>query len=385
MGETTKIEWADHTFNPWIGCTKVSEACRACYAERFGARKGVKWGAGQPRKRTAASTWEQPRSWNRMAHLGADHWDQDGPDDDPAPRPRVFCASLADWLDAEVPVEWLRDLLGLIGATSGLDWLLLTKRPELFETRMRAVADLPCEHTQDGGDRCGVIFARLWLMAMRGEVAPPANVWAGTTVETQACANERIPRLVRIPARVHFLSCEPLLEAIDLRPWLAEEAWWCPAGHGVELGEAAWTGSLVPTPDSRAVCSEHGTDLVPACGPQVDWVIGGGESGDRRDIRPTHPAWARSLRDQAHRAGVPFLWKQWGEWQACSAHPRDPKHERIMLNDGRLVGLHEDLTPYDAGGKWGSFDPNVMARVGKASAGRELDGRTWDEFPRVPT
>lgn len=117
MGETTRIEWADHTFNPWIGCTKVSPACDNCYAEalmdtRYGR---VRWGAGENRSRTAASNWRQPRKWNRDAERTGT-------------RPFVFCASLADVFDNEVDPQWRRDLFKLIGETPNLVWLLLTKR-----------------------------------------------------------------------------------------------------------------------------------------------------------------------------------------------------------------------------------------------------------------
>lgn len=115
--KNTLIQWATHTFNPWEGCTKVAPECKNCYAEvlsdhRFGR---VKWGKGQDRRRTSAATWTQPRQWEREAAKQN------------LKRPRVFCLSLGDWLDEEVPIEWLRDLLILIHETPNLDWLLLTK------------------------------------------------------------------------------------------------------------------------------------------------------------------------------------------------------------------------------------------------------------------
>lgn len=117
MAEFSKIEWTDHTFNPWIGCTKVSPACDNCYAEALmDSRYGrAKWGAGQPRSRTAPSTWKQPRKWNKLAAASGE-------------RPFVFCASLADVFDNEVDGEWRADLFELIRSTPSLVWLLLTKR-----------------------------------------------------------------------------------------------------------------------------------------------------------------------------------------------------------------------------------------------------------------
>lgn len=271
MAETTKIQWCDATFNPWIGCAKVSPGCANCYAERdFDLRKHVaKWGAGQPRHRTSAANWKQPLRWDQYARknevLALVAQMEPGATVASAPphvRPRVFCGSLCDWLDDEVPVEWMADLLDLIRRTPHLDWLLLTKRPENFWSRMANVTNLGSSY-QSGLDG----FARGWL---NGE--PPANVWIGTTVEDQQRADERIPALLKIPARVRFLSCEPLLGPVDL-------------GFG-----------------------ERGTGCVDGGG-MLDWVICGGESGPH--ARPMHPDWARSLRDQCAAAKVPFLFKQW--------------------------------------------------------------------------
>src|SRR5438309_1214907 len=117
MGENTSIAWCNHTFNPWEGCTKVSAGCAHCYAEtrnhRFGADN---WGKGKPRRRTSDANWKLPYKWNAQAEKHGT-------------RLRVFCASLADWLDDEVPVEWLANLLKLIHQTPNLEWLMLTKRP----------------------------------------------------------------------------------------------------------------------------------------------------------------------------------------------------------------------------------------------------------------
>lgn len=139
--KNSKIEWCDHTFNPWIGCTKVSPGCANCYAEARDKRLdgGAHWGKGAPRRRTSSGNWQHPLQWNRDSirdqencrlaiENGAAMYEI--PD-----RPRVFCASLADWLDDDVPIQWLADLLSLIVATPSLDWLLLTKRPQNFTSR----------------------------------------------------------------------------------------------------------------------------------------------------------------------------------------------------------------------------------------------------------
>lgn len=257
------IEWTDHTFNPWEGCTKVSPGCANCYAEARNQRfsGGKNWGKGAPRRRT--KTWGEPLKWQRAQEDGEGY-----------PRPRVFCASLADWLDDEVPIEWLADLLKLIHDTPNLDWLLLTKRPGNFLSRVNRVCELwAC----DGGYREtheSIVYHDM-LVPWRCGGRPPENVWIGTTVEDQARADERIPQLLQIPARVRFLSCEPLLEEIVI--------------------SRIWRGSR----------STHREIHEPR---EIHWVICGGESG--RGKRPFNPDWARSLRDQCAADGVPFFMKQ---------------------------------------------------------------------------
>jgi protein gp37 len=331
----SKIEWCDHTFNPWEGCTKVSPGCANCYAEARNKRwaGGANWGPGAPRRRTSEANWRQPLKWDRLGReqvicLTCDTWHTSvnwlaiGRNGHPntatckkcgsvqpmvCRRPRVFCASLADWLDDEVPIEWLADLLDLIGRTPNLDWLPLTKRPENWRARMEEICEI------DGDS-----IAWSWL---RGNA--PDNVWIGTTVENQKRADERIPELLKIPARVRFLSCEPLLGSVNL---------------GLLRSPAGGRG-------------------------YIDWVICGGESGPK--ARPMHPDWARSLRDQCQAAGVPFLFKQWGEWlPACQYQPGtfDRTHEKAQHT-------------FDA--------DNHSWWVGKKAAGRMLDGREWSQFPEV--
>lgn len=254
--ENSNIEWTDHTFNPWIGCTKVSPGCANCYAEtlmdtRYGR---VKWGKGQPRSRTSAANWRKPRQWNRAAE-GAKQ------------RPRVFCASLADWLDDEVPIEWLAELMDLIRETPNLDWLLLTKRPENFDR----LGDAISYAEQD---------TRYWLSEWSGGEAPH-NVWVGTTVEDQQRADARIPVLLDIPAVVRFLSCEPLLGPLDLSGYFG-----------------------------GPYCGLPGDVIVPNYNFGVGWVIVGGESGP--GARPIREEWALEIRDRCDQAQVPFFFKQWG-------------------------------------------------------------------------
>lgn len=177
MAENSKIEWCDHTFNPWIGCQKVSSACDNCYAETWDQRfKGERWGPYAKRTLTVKSNWYKPLKWNREAI-------NDGV------RKKVFCASLADVFDNHRSIlpGWRKDLWELIKATPALDWLLLTKRPQNIEKY------LPDDWGNHGYP----------------------NVWLGTTVEDQFEAERRIPILLETPAPIHFLSCEPLLGPVD--------------------------------------------------------------------------------------------------------------------------------------------------------------------------
>lgn len=280
MSDSTNIEWCDSTFNPWIGCTKVGPGCDNCYAERSFdiQRKVVSWGAGNPRKRTSEANWKLPIKWNKAdfmecigcgargsnAELSAVRCSTGG-DYIHLARParrRVFCASLADWLDNEVPIEWLVDLLDLIRRTPNLDWLLLTKRVGNWRKQVGAALNAAND-----------VSLREWLaLWLSGDA--PANVWVGATIVNQAEADRDIPKLLDIPARVRFLSMEPLLSAVDLRAYLCD--------FDLGRGSGGW-GNL-------------------------HWVIVGGESGHK--ARPMSPHWAQAIVGQCRAAGVAVLVKQ---------------------------------------------------------------------------
>jgi|SRR5581483_442323 len=205
MGENSKIEWTDHTFNPWLGCTKISPACTNCYAESWAKRSGlVIWGENNERRRTSESYWKQPIKWNVEAEeLGI--------------RRRVFCASLADVFEPRSDlISWRLQLLDLIRRTPYLDWLLLTKRPEwIMQLLFASIETVQCD--DDRYDDT-IIWIRNWL-----DQRPPQNIWLGTTVENQEMAAKRIPSLLKMPATIRFLSCEPLLGPINFQQWLARK------------------------------------------------------------------------------------------------------------------------------------------------------------------
>jgi protein gp37 len=302
MGEQTKIQWTDYSFNPWIGCTKVSPGCKNCYAETntrarvLRARGHETWGKGAKRAKTSADNWKQPLKWNKEA--GAIRHEQEWSSDDfvpPSPRPRVFCASLADWLDDEVPIEWLVELLELIHNTPNLNWQLLTKRPENWRERLKKASWKGITHS-------GVFD---WLVNDKA----PSNVWIGTTVEDQQRANERIPELLKIPAKVRFLSIEPLLEPVEFSN----------VTHRADcvsvLGKPALEG--------------------------IHWAIIGGESGP--GARPCHTDDVRSVLEQCRAAGVPAFVKQLGSNAVAAG--RDQPYLIAMKDKkgGNLNEWHPDL------------------------------------------
>ncbi len=253
MAENSKIEWTDHTFNPWIGCQKVGPGCDNCYAEAMMAdRYGrVKWGPGEARALTSNANWRKPLSWNRAAEKAGQ-------------RARVFCASLADVFDNAVDPAWRDRLWSLIAATPHLDWLLLTKRP----------------------GNIAKMLPKDW-----GHGWP--NVWLGCTVVNQAEADRDIPNLLAVPARVRFLSMEPLLGPVDLAVLTDSR------GHDIN----ALRGIACDPTDPDGADDYYRTE-------KLDWVIVGGESGP--GARPMEDDWARDILAQCKAAGVAAFLKQMG-------------------------------------------------------------------------
>jgi protein gp37 len=323
MADHSKIEWTDATFNPWIGCTKVSLACDHCYAEAWDRRFAVSghamhWGPGKARRRTSAANWKLPLRWEREhAAFFAQH----------GRRRRVFCASLADVFDNEVPGSWRADLFDLIRSTPNLDWLVLTKRIG------NAMAML-----DEAGGWAGI--------DTHGARNPLSNLKLGATAANQPEADRDIAKLLAVPAAGHFVSIEPMLGPIDLEHlgrysayrWINALTGWVTEGHLARSSEEC---------SSNVACYQA---------TRLDWVIVGGESGP--GARPMHPDWARSLRDQCASAGVPFFFKQWGEWA-----PYDRSHTPGYA-------LH---TP-------NSLD-EPMQMFGKRLSGRLLDGVEHNAFP----
>lgn len=313
MSDNTKIEWTDATWNPIRGCSRVSEGCRHCYAETVAKRFS---GEGQPYEGLIARGGQ----WNGQIKI-VDHvmdqplrWQ----------RPRlVFVNSMSDLFHENVPEHVVDRVFSVMALAEKHTFQVLTKRPErmlqyLSQDRRRQWADMAV-HFWGGIDPDALHDS----IHYGDQVLP--NVWLGVSVEDQKSADERIPLLLATPAAVRWISAEPLLGPVDLSCW------------------------PIYGPDREQL---------------LNWVVVGGESG--ANARPMHPDWARSLRDQCADAGVPFLFKQWGEWA-----PRD------------FPAWPENADYLDSIGKgWWCPETRVwMERVGKRSAGRLLDGVQHDGYP----
>jgi protein gp37 len=367
MAETTGIEWAHSTVNIWEGCSKVSPACKHCYAEinspvramemrigealqvtpsADGKRRLKMWGVNGFRYETAS--WERElRRLNRKAERER-LLHKSTPMALPYERPRIFINSLSDTFeDWHGPVYRLENDKPVVVAQSledvrarffrvaeectELDLLLLTKRPE-------NVLGMVPRHWVHSTSISLEVNGRVELVGSEW----PSHIWMLTTVEDQEHADKRIPELLKIPAKVRGLSVEPLLGKVDLSRWMTLRSdgklLCCECCHKDGCDE--------PRHYYRRDCPHcKGTGAL-ATG--LHWVIVGGESG--KGARPMHPDWARSIRDQCVAAGVPFFFKQWGEFKPSSF-------------------IHE-------------HSPAGYVRVGKKNAGRALDGRTWDEVPK---
>lgn len=324
MSASTKIEWCDHSASPWEGCTKVSPGCAHCYAAARDARHLHEpishWGKGAPR-RLVKGFEAKVRAWNRqrtarcptcrrLVLAGHPCVEHDpvmlGSEMDDA-HPTVF-PSVCDWLDAEVPVEWLARFLKLIHETPNLTWLLLTKRPELWHNRLGEAL----KFKTDGTGKDGVFWQ--WLMEWWGGFAAPANVWVGASIEDQRRAVERVPALLSIPATGRFLSLEPLLGPVDLTHLDADSG-----------GHQDWC-------QIDSLTGRH-TDMGRPCKgvSKLDWLIIGGESG--LGARTCEIGWIRSLRDQGLRAGVPVFVKQIGRNPTWEGRDVDERWYEVLAHE----------------------------------------------------
>lgn len=368
MGDTT-IEWTDKTWNPVRGCSRVSEGCRKCYAERVAHRFS---GPGQPYEGLTAKDGR----WNGTVRLVEEHLTDPLRWKKPC---KIFVNSMSDLFHESLPFEAIDQVFAVMALCPQHTFQVLTKRAERmaeymldsrdmlgFKTiyeRVRALMDQP-------GQPIRPIFAKYvkW---------PLPNVWLGMSVENQEAADARIPHLLRTPAAVRFLSVEPMLGAVDL--------------ERIDYGDPPGSlriGNRKPVMNALRGYCDNGMDT------QLHWVICGGESG--AGARPMHPDWARSLRDQCVAAGVPFFFKQWGEYLEEEATiqrlGRDYCDRNFWEPWGRGACATDKIRRFNRDGSV-LFEPGsghldghktlTLLRVGKKKAGRTLDDMEWNEFPKT--
>jgi protein gp37 len=322
MGKTS-IEWTDASWNPIVGCTEISPGCANCYAARLAATRL----RNTPQYRDLAVLDHEPLGsgkwrphWTGEVRFLPErleeplHWRK--------PR-RIFVCDMGDLFHESVEDAWISEVFAIMASCQQHTFQVLTKRP----ARMQNLISVPFL-----ADTSHVKNWPGW---------PLPNVWLGVSVENQHFADERIPLLLDTPAAVRWISAEPLLGPVDLDSEQENGL------HALGCGDVE--------------CRRHGCE-------GIDWVVCGGESGP--NARPMHPDWARSLRDQCHAAGVPFFFKQWGQWlHATQMEAAMTSSELDLLSRGtrcRDTG-HGDL----------------YFKVGKKRAGRQLDGSDWKQFPAV--
>lgn len=352
----TKIEWTDEVWNPVTGCTKVSPGCDNCYAERLTERFHGPGSFAEVKlhedKLDAPLRWRRPRM--------------------------VFVNSMSDLFHDRIPDEFIAEAFAVMAMSPLHTFQILTKR----HGRMRSLLNSPGFWRLVGKHGVGIAMSRTrgqypaaGPMALTADstdvweaVSPLPNVWLGVSVEDQKRADLRIPALLATPAAVRFLSCEPLLGPVDLSRYVSGD---CP-----ECGQDITTEAC-GTVHADMACDPTATGL--------QWVIAGGESGP--GARPMHPSWAQTLRDQCQAAGVPYFFKQWGEWAPVPTdHPKAQGMDVRGYFGSRCNYVERPPMSALPAGQWsigGDTGFTPMGRVGKTRAGRLLDGRTWDEFPQV--
>lgn len=326
----SRIEWTDRVWNPITGCTPISPGCDNCYAERMSKRFAETWRlpAENPFKVTLhPERLEQPLNWKKAC--------------------KIFVCSMSDLFHDDVPDDFIMQVFSTMAHAQwyhGHIFLVLTKRPERMKHIIEIIkADIE-EQARPIRNANGTTTRRLHF------AFPLNNIWIGVTAENQEQADKRIPILLQTPAAKRFVSVEPMLGEVDLSHF-KDGSWYDAEGadyYDALNGSAYWANG------------DHGLSE----GPKLDWVICGGESGP--GARPMHPEWARSLRDQCQAAGVPFFFKQWGEFCAISQ----------MTNDTYRAWDCYHGTEHC----WKEDEP--IWRVGKKKAGCLLDGQEWKQFPK---
>lgn len=323
MADKTSIEWTDATWNPITGCSVTSPGCTNCYAMQLAGTRLAHHPsrAGLTHEVNGNHVWTGETRFNEQWLDQPLRWR----------KPRmIFVCAHGDLFHESVPDEWIDRVFAVMALAPHHVFQVLTKRA----ARMREwIASRPVDTVYENMRVLTHPISRgPNPFSIRADWPLP-NVWLGVSVEDQARADERIPDLLATPAAVRWLSCEPLLGPVDLT---------CIRFQNARGGQEDWDAL-----DLHLVEGEAPDGAV------LDWIVVGGESGGK--ARPMHPDWARSLRDQCAAAGVPFLFKQWGEWGRIADQMPAPDH------------LAEDA--------------DRLTCVGKKRAGRLLDGVQHNGFP----
>ena len=355
MSGPTKIEWADSSWNPVTGCSKVSAGCAHCYAERMAKRLAGR--GGYPKENPFAVTLhperlDEPLRWRK-------------------PR-RIFVCSMSDLFHPGVPVGFIDNVFAVMRIARQHCFQVLTKRPDRMAAYLSSgsgvFADDPKPERRDDIGVTAFAMTECDNDLVQPEDWPLPNIWLGSSIEDQATADERIPHLLRCPAAMRFVSYEPALgpvnfTRIDYTKRLVEELTAFVRGRGRDPDKeivgygpgTAWINAL------SGECSDgedYGKEKA-----RLDWLIAGGESCP--GARPAHPDWFRSVRDQCQAAGVPFFFKGWGEWVVPNSTVREM-----------------DFVPKFKVGRQHLFDDGPIAcRLGKKAAGRLLDGVEHNAYP----
>jgi protein gp37 len=375
----TGIEWTDNTVNVFTGCSEVSPACTFCYAKYMAHRlEGIAHSAkkykGTTRRTEGGKVqWTGRINFSEEALMSIFKI---------AGKKKIFVNSMSDTFHEDVPFEWIDKLFAVMAMRKQHTFQILTKRTARMREYMESLRDrcskIVFEISQLGGSFEDMCFAGEHIE--QNGFLP--NVWLGCTVENQATANERIPYLLATPAGVRFLSCEPLLEEIDLTKIFDS------------FHEGGLMSYIYPLKGYRYTTqSLNNTPIA-----KIDWVITGGESGNRKGIRPSHPDWFRSIRDQCAEAGVAYFHKQNGAYEMCDderateitniGHVLTQYNRAIMQGLGYAIAESCFLTLYDTNGKEsktlcyerGVETPKLVLKVG--DAGSLLDGIEHKEFPK---
>jgi len=389
----SNIEWTEDTWNPIVGCSILSPGCTNCYAMKMAARiEAMQLAEHERGKRPILGHYFGMTKkingnpvWTGEINLAPDNILLQ-----PLKRKKpttYFVNSMSDLFHEDVPDAWIDKVFAVMALAPQHTFQVLTKRAKRMREYLTRAAGNGKQEVRNhiawiavpeimnawfpDWPREGVNEPHRSRAIRAGTEWPLPNVWLGVSTERQQEADERIPLLLQTPAAIRFISAEPLLGPINLDR--IHEGYDTPEGARVDMWESCLNGKRYD------MWADDDEDPMKPGHPKLDWVIVGGESGP--DARPMHPDWARRLREQCKAAGVPFFFKQWGEWFPCAgdeqrAHPKalrsNPDNHEAAWPDGTVGNGHHR--------KNGGVGYPLL-RVGKKAAGRSLDGMIHNEYP----